>query len=76
MAEYGNDTSTLRIILFHPSSKITVREEFYVNNINSLFGNIGGMVGALIGASILSLADYILAFTQKGTKKAKEVARG
>ena len=76
VAEYANDTSTLKIVLFHPSSKITVREEFYVNNINSLFGNIGGMVGVLIGASLLSLADYILAFMQRGTKRLSKMTSG
>ena len=73
---YGNDTSTIKIILFHPSSKISVKEEFYVNNVNSLLGNVGGMVGLLIGASFLSLADYILALVQKGKKKTISVARG
>ena len=76
VAEYANDTSTLKIILFHPSSKITVREEFYVNDMNSLFGNIGGMVGVLIGTSLLSLADYILTFMQRGMKRLSKMTRG
>ena len=60
------------MVLYHPSSKITVKEEFYVNNINSLFGNVGGMVGVLIGASILNLVDYMLAQMHKRTRKAVE----
>ena len=60
------------MVLYHPSSKITVKEEFYVNNINSLFGNVGGMVGVLIGASILNLVDYMLARMHTRTKKAVE----
>ena len=72
----GNDTSALTIMLFHPSSKITVREEYYINSENNLFGNIGGMIGVLIGTSILGMVDRILVFMQKGTKKAAEVAKG
>ena len=53
-----------------------MKEEFYVNNVNSLLGNVGGMVGLLIGASFLSLADYILALMQKGKKKTIGVAKG
>ena len=72
----GNDTSALQIMLFHPSSKITVREEYFINSENTLLGNIGGMIGVLIGTSMLGMVDHILAFMQKGTKKAVKVAKG
>ena len=71
-----NDTSALTIMLFHPSSKITVREEYYINSENNLFGNIGGMIGVLIGTSILGMVDRTLAFMQRGTKKAVKGAKG
>ena len=56
-------------MLIHPSTKISIQKEYYINDINSLFGNIGGMVGLLIGASLLSLVDYFLTFMQRSTKK-------
>ena len=73
---FGNDTRTLKIILFHPSSKLTVREEFYVTTTESLLGNIGGMIGVVIGASLLSLLDYFLAFMQSNGKKIVNAVKG
>ena len=73
---FGNDTRTLKIILFHPSSKLTVQEEFYVTTAKSLLGNVGGMIGVLIGASLLSLVDHILAFVQSNGKRIVNAVKG
>lgn len=74
--EFGNDTSSVKIVLFHPSSKLSIQTEYYVNDVNSLFGNIGGMVGLLIGASLLGLVDYFLAFMQRNTMKVAKMTNG
>ena len=66
----------MKIVLFHPSSKLSIQAEYYVNDVNSLFGNIGGMVGLLIGASLLGLVDYFLAFMQRNTKKLTKITSG
>ena len=63
-------------MLFHPGTKLTIREEFYVNTEESLLGNIGGMIGVLIGASLLSLVDNILAFMEKNTKRIVNAVKG
>ena len=73
---FGNDTSSVKLVLFHPSSKLNIQTEFYVNDFNSLFGNVGGMVGLLIGASLLGFVDYILAFMQRNTKKLAKITSG
>ena len=72
----GNDTRTLQIMLFHPATKLTIREEFYVTTEESLLGNIGGMIGVLIGASLLSLVDNILAFVENNTKRIVKAVKG
>ena len=49
------------LYLFHlKQPKISVREEYYVNSMNSLLGNVGGMVGILLGTSILGLVDLVI----------------
>ena len=61
----GND-STVMLYLFHlKQPKISVREEYYVNSMNSLLGNVGGMVGILLGTSILGLVDLIISVVNR-----------
>ena len=60
--QYGD--KSLRLILFHSPAKVNVIEEYYIYTANSLLGNIGGMLGLLLGTSILSLADFMLAWME------------
>ena len=65
MPGLGND-STVMLYLFHlKQPKISVREEYYVNSMNSLLGNVGGMVGILLGTSILGLVDLIVSVIKR-----------
>jgi len=68
MPGLGND-STVMLYLFHlKQPKISVREEYYVNSMNSLLGNVGGMIGILLGTSILGLVDLIISVVIKREK--------
>ena len=71
--EFEKDKRTVALALISLPTKVTVREEYYVNDVNGLLGNVGGMVGVLLGASILTLADYVMELMRKSTK---EVFRG
>ena len=48
---------------------MTVKDEYLVNDFNYFLGNVGGLVGLLIGASILTIVDYTLDLLQRGAKK-------
>lgn len=68
MPGLGND-STVMLYPFHlKQPKISVREEYYVNSMNSLLGNVGGMIGILLGTSILGLVDLIISVVIKREK--------
>ena len=68
--QYGEGKRTLRLGLFYPPAKITIRSEYYTVDMNSLFGNVGGVIGVLLGASILSLLDITLEFVFTKTRNA------
>ena len=68
MPGLGND-STVMLYPFHlKQPKISVREEYYVNSMNSILGNVGGMIGILLGTSILGLVDLIISVVIKREK--------
>ncbi len=52
------ETGSLFLNLYIPLSKLTVREEFLVYDLAGLAGDMGGMVGMLLGASVLGLYDW------------------
>ena len=66
---YGADKKTLSAHFYHPRIKMTVKDEYLVNDFNYFLGNVGGLVGLLIGASILTIVDYTLDLLQRGAKK-------
>ena len=68
--QYGEGKRTLRLGLFFPPAKITIREEFYTVELNGLFGNVSGVMGVLLGASALSLLDMALEFVFTKTRNA------
>ena len=68
--EYGEGKKVLRLGLFFPPAKITIRDEYYTIELNGLFGNVSGVVGVLLGASALSLLDMALEFMFTRTKTA------
>ena len=69
-SEHGEGKRTLRLGLFFPPAKITVRTEFYTIELNGLFGNVSGIIGVLLGASVLTLLDMALEFMFTKTKNA------
>ena len=66
---FGADKKTLAAHFFHPLVKMPVEDEYFVNDFNYFLGNVGGLVGLLIGASILTIVDYTLELLQRGAKK-------
>ena len=48
---------------------MTIKDEYYVNDFNYFLGNVGGLVGFLVGASILTIVDYTMELLQRGAKK-------
>ena len=61
--KYGN--KSLQLTFYHTSAKVNVAEEYYIHTVNTLFGNIGGMLGLLLGTSALSLTDFMLAWMER-----------
>lgn len=66
---FGSDKTTLALHFFHPHIKMTIKDEYYVNDFNYFLGNVGGLVGFLVGASILTIVDYTMELLQRGAKK-------
>ena len=60
--QYGNSSRTLKMVLFFPPTKIKIVEEYYTTEIGGVMGNVSGILGALLGASALSLLDMALEF--------------
>ena len=59
----------MAVHLLHPPAKMTKKDEYYVYDFNYAMGNVGGIVGLLIGASILTIIDFILNLMRRGAKK-------
>ena len=68
--EYGIGKRTLRLTLWIPPSKITIKDEYYTTDGSGVMGNIGGMIGMLLGASALSLLNMVLEFMFTRSQKA------
>jgi hypothetical protein len=51
------NSSLIELEVYAPASKIIIEEEYVVHNINELLGNIGGFLGLLLGASVMSIID-------------------
>lgn len=66
---FGADKKTLAAHFYHPQIKMAIQDEYFVNDFNYFLGNVGGLVGLLIGASILTVVDYTLEMMQRGAKK-------
>ena len=60
--QYGNSSRTLKMVLFFPPTKVKIVEEYYTIEIGGVMGNVSGILGALLGASALSLLDMVLEF--------------
>ena len=58
------------MVLFFPPAKITIKEEYYTTELGGVLGNIGGMIGMLLGASALSLLNTVLEFMFTRSQKA------
>ena len=67
--QFGADAKTLAAHFYHPQIKMVIQDEYFVNDFNYFLGNVGGLVGLLIGASILTIVDYTLEMMQRGAKK-------
>ena len=67
--KFGEDKKTMALHFYHPPAKMTVTDEYFVNDFNYFLGNFGGLVGLLIGASILTIVDYTMELLQRGAKK-------
>ena len=67
--EFGIDKKTMAVHFYHPPAKMTFKDEYYVNDFNYLLGNVGGLVGLLIGTSILTIVDYAMELLQRAETK-------
>ena len=67
--KFGKDKKTMAVHFYHPPAKMTVKDEYYVYDFNYFLGNFGGLVGLLIGASILTIVDQTMDLLQSGAKK-------
>ena len=67
--KFGDDAKTVAVHLLHPPAKMTVKDEYKVYDFNYAMGNVGGIVGLLIGASILTIIDFILDMMRRGAEK-------
>ena len=67
--KFGENAKTVAVHLLHPPAKMTKKDEYYVYDFNYAMGNVGGIVGLLIGASILTIIDFILNLMRRGAKK-------
>ena len=73
--QFGENAKTVAVHLLHPPAKMTVKNEYFVYDFNYVMGNIGGIVGLLIGASILTIIDYILDLMRRGAKKVVDLGK-
>ena len=60
-----SEKPTMQISLFFSHPTITVEEEVYLYDGQSFFGEVGGYMGLLLGASILSMYEDIEGFVKK-----------
>ena len=58
----------LKVQLIFTSSEITLKEKILVYDYDSLFADIGGYTGLLLGLSFFDLADMLAAFIEKHIK--------
>ena len=58
-ARGGNTTATIRMYF---NSLIKVFEEYHLQNEMALMGNIGGLIGLILGISLLNLRDVMNKF--------------
>ena len=58
----------LKVQLIFTSSEITLKEKILVYDYDSLFADIGGYTGSLLGRSCFDLADMLAAFIEKHIK--------
>ena len=73
--KFGENAKTVAVHLLHPPAKMTKKDEYFVYDINYALGNVGGIVGLLIGASILTIIDYILDMMRRGAKKVVDLGK-
>ncbi len=66
-----NDTPSVFIVIKAPEPVMTYRSEFKVYDLSDLAGDAGGMVGMLLGMSILALYDSLLAWMVKHVRSRK-----
>ena len=58
----------LKVQLIFTSSEIMLKEKILVYDYDSLFADIGGYTGLLLGLSFFDLADMLAAFFEKYIK--------
>ena len=61
-------TFFLKVQLIFTSSEITLKEKILVYDYDSLFADIGGYTGLLLGLSFFDLADMLAAFVENHIK--------
>ncbi len=67
----GNDSEVSNLIVFMYISEATmeISEEFLVYDEESLLGDMGGMVGMLMGVSILTMYEAVYNFVKHIARK-------
>ena len=65
---YDTSYVFLKVQLIFTSSEITLKEKILVYDYDSLFADIGGYTGLLLGLSFFDLADMLAAFIEKHIK--------
>jgi hypothetical protein len=63
------------VSLSHTQADMVSEEEHYVYDGNNLVADVGGYLGLLLGASVMSLYDALvhLAYVTKGKKRSKNI---
>ncbi len=56
----NSEVGGVRLIIYAPLGVLTRRSEYYVYDLGALAGDAGGMVGMLLGASLLGAYDLAL----------------